>query len=69
MEDLFKEPEATPAKPADEVDDLFKDLDETPSGNKAAASEPQARPKLIDSCCIELAMVLAMLASPGATSA
>ncbi len=44
VEDLFKEPEAAPAKPADEVEDLFKDLD-TPSGNKAAASDtPAATP-------------------------
>jgi hypothetical protein len=41
VEDLFKEPAAAPApeKPAGEVDDLFKDLDDTKDGNKAAASE------------------------------
>ncbi|MNN81607.1 hypothetical protein D3C81_1984510 [compost metagenome] len=32
-------------------------------------SEPKARPKLIDNCCIELAMVLAMLESALSTSA
>jgi hypothetical protein len=46
VEDLFKEPApATPApaeKPAGEVDDLFKDLDETKDGNKAAATETPA---------------------------
>jgi hypothetical protein len=51
VEDLFKEPApATPApaapapgeKPAGEVDDLFKDLDETKDGNRAAAAETPA---------------------------
>ena len=32
-------------------------------------SEPAARPKLNDICCIELAMVLAMLESAGSMSA
>jgi hypothetical protein len=44
VEDLFKEPApaANPEKPAGDVDDLFKDLDDTKDGNKAAASEAPA---------------------------
>jgi hypothetical protein len=34
-----------------------------------ATIEPQAKPKLIDNCCIELASVLAMLVSGGSISA
>lgn len=41
----------------------------SPFKNQEVKSEPEARPKLMESCCMELARVLAWLASLSETSA